>query len=76
MKNNVYPCKPQFNYIKLGFKGVKLYRHVFVMICGVFFVIVCSFTSFGASRRLCFVTVAFPGYLYFYLYKKHLKTVK
>ena len=24
MKNNVYPCKPQFCYIKVGFKGVKL----------------------------------------------------
>ena len=23
-KNNVYPCKPQFYYIKVGFKGVKL----------------------------------------------------
>ena len=23
-KNNVYPCKPQFYYIKLGFKGVKI----------------------------------------------------
>ena len=22
MKNNVYPCKPQFYYIKVGFKGV------------------------------------------------------
>ena len=22
-KNNVYPCKPQFYYIKVGFKGVK-----------------------------------------------------
>ena len=21
-KNNVYPCKPQFSYIKVGFKGV------------------------------------------------------
>ena len=27
-KNNAYPCKPQFYYIKVGFKGVKLYRHV------------------------------------------------
>ena len=26
MKNNVYPCKPQFYYIKVGFKG-----YVFVM---------------------------------------------
>ena len=30
-KNNVYPCKPQFYYIKMGFKGSKLYRYVFVM---------------------------------------------
>ena len=31
MKNNVYPWKPQFYYMKVGFKGVKLYRYVFVM---------------------------------------------
>ena len=23
MKNNTYPCKSQFYYIKVGFKGVK-----------------------------------------------------
>ena len=23
-KNNEYPCKPQFYYIKVGFKGVKI----------------------------------------------------
>ena len=23
-KNNVYPCKPQFYYIKEGFKGVRI----------------------------------------------------
>ena len=23
-KNNVYPCKPQFCYIKVGFNGVKI----------------------------------------------------
>ena len=23
-KSNVYPCKPQFYYIKVGFKGVKI----------------------------------------------------
>ena len=23
-KNNVYPCKPQFYFIKMGFKGVKI----------------------------------------------------
>ena len=34
-KNNIYPCKLQFYYIKVGFKklrGSKLYRYVFVMI--------------------------------------------
>ena len=30
-KNNVFPCKPQFYYIKVGLRGSKLYRHVFVM---------------------------------------------
>ena len=30
-KKNLYPCKPLFYYIKVVFKGVKLYRHVFVM---------------------------------------------
>ena len=30
-KNNVYPCKPQFYYKKMGFEGVKFNRYVFVM---------------------------------------------
>ena len=30
-KNNVYPCKPQFYYRKVGLRGSKLYRYVFVM---------------------------------------------
>ena len=30
-KNNVCPCKPQFYNIKVGFRGSKLYRYVFVM---------------------------------------------
>ena len=28
-KNNVYPCKPQFYYIKMGFKGVKIIQACF-----------------------------------------------
>ena len=28
-KNNVYPCKPQFNYIEVGRKGVKSTRTCF-----------------------------------------------
>ena len=30
-KDNVYPCKPQFYYIKVGFKWSKLYMRVFVI---------------------------------------------
>ena len=30
--NNVCPCKPQFYFIKSGFKGSILYRYVFVMV--------------------------------------------
>ena len=29
--NNLYPCKPQFYYIKGGLRGSTLYGHVFVM---------------------------------------------
>ena len=29
MKTNVYPCKPQFYYIKVGFKGVKIIKICF-----------------------------------------------
>ena len=28
-KNNVYPCKPQFYYIKVGFKGFKIIQACF-----------------------------------------------
>ena len=31
-KNNVYPCKPQLYYIKVGFRGSKLYRRFFVVV--------------------------------------------
>ena len=47
--NNVYPCKPQFYYIKVGFKGVKI-----IYICfrdelnflkhRYFYILVCMFT--------------------------------
>ena len=32
-KNNVYPCKPQFYYMKVGFKVVKII-YVFLMFGG------------------------------------------
>ena len=57
-KNNVHPCKPQFYYIKVGFKGVKLYRRVFVMVHVVFTVCifclhVCIHCFYSALCRLC-----------------------
>ena len=36
-KNNVYPCKPQFYYIKVGLRGSKLYRHGFEMLIIIIF---------------------------------------
>ena len=31
-KKNVYPCEPQFYYIKVGLRESNLYRYVFMMI--------------------------------------------
>ena len=39
-KNNIYPCKPQFYYIKVGFKGVKLIEACF---CVLFSTCLCTF---------------------------------
>ena len=56
-KNHVYPCKPQFYYIKVGFKGSELYRYVFVMsdqkarmhrLVSVFAGRTCAFSDFAA----------------------------
>ena len=33
-KNNVYPCKSQFYYIKLGFKGINIIWARFFLCCG------------------------------------------
>ena len=32
-KNNVYPGKPQFYYIKVGFNGFKIIKACLVMAC-------------------------------------------
>ena len=54
MKNNVYPCKPQFYYIKVGFKGYKLYRH-----CS------CDGGAILASRAVSLSRVVIFGMNYF-----------
>ena len=52
MKNNVYPCKPQFYYIKVGFKGGStLYRHVFVMITNVKIKIIININKFKPMKK-------------------------
>ena len=48
-KNNVYPCKPQFYYIKVGFKGVKIIQACF---CYGFFIKSVTATTFNL-RRVC-----------------------
>ena len=57
-KNNVYPCKPQFYYIKGGLRGSKLYSHVFVMsvsdsvkvlvVCEVVYLVSFIFAGYGS----------------------------
>ena len=50
-KNNAYPCKPQFCYIKVGFKGSKLYRlfrDVWIFFCLFSHEIVCCVYSLEA----------------------------
>ena len=54
-KNNVYPCKPKFNYIKVGFKGVKLYRYVFVMKTSHRCLGQWSFTPDSQLLRFCYI---------------------
>ena len=49
-KTNIYPCKHQFYYIKVGFKGVKLHRRVFVMIWA-FAVLICPKKQIGMARH-------------------------
>ena len=67
-KNNVYPYKPQFYYIKVGFKGVRIikacFRDEFLINCyllsevfvKVSFVILMNFvvvSSVGMKRITC-----------------------
>ena len=51
-KNYAYPCKPQFYYIKVGFKGSKLYRRVFVMFCVFLFFFFFQKIDFDISCKL------------------------
>ena len=65
-KTNVYPCKPQFYYIKMGFEGVKIIYFRDVTFCFILIGFVYSALSFAlvvSSGRLSFMIVAFPGIL-------------
>ena len=64
-KNNVFPCKPQFYYIKVGFKGAKLYRHVFVIFYTILVVLWRAFVS-EASLTNIFERIVFINGLLFY----------
>ena len=64
-KNNVYPCKPQFYYIKVGFKGIKIMLTCFHDVFGLFHVYCHGLfaLSLGVIGRSCSVIVL--GHLYF-----------
>ena len=55
MKNNVYPCKPQFYYIKVGFKGVKIISACFRDDSGI--VAMASIMAKYLQQRNCLGTV-------------------
>ena len=60
-KNNVYPCQPQFYYIKVGFKGVKIILACFRDAIS-FLVINISFYFFHAGFSLGHRGKLVPGY--------------
>ena len=45
----MYTCKPQFYYIQVGLKGVKLYRNVFVMKSILLLVNICEIAGYVAN---------------------------
>ena len=51
-KNNVYPCKPQFYYIKVGFKGVKI---IWACFCDEFYKLdsVYTLVTLKVFRNVC-----------------------
>ena len=66
-KNNVYHCKSQFYYIKVGFKGSKLYRHVFVMAQRIMRS-VCAFEQ--SDQNLHWTYIEKPGMQSFFMRKR------
>ena len=62
-KNNVYPCKPQFYYIKVGFKGVKIIWVCFRDADDFFLFVVRYWSHLHQSARfveLCHINIALP----------------
>ena len=68
-KNNVYPCKPQFDFTEVGFKGSKLYRHVFMMFFAPVSVLISCYSyvplSFLSRTTLSFLKSIFHFLLVF-----------
>ena len=57
-KNNVYPCKPQFYYIEVGFKGVRIIQVWFRNAGSIYLKLQLSHTKGAASMWLsCLVAL-------------------
>ena len=69
-KNNVYPCKPQFYYIKVGFNGVKIILACFSGV--VISYLCCSKGSHGVQLKIRLIkyTPANPYFHYTLLENK------
>ena len=65
-KVNVHPCKTQFYCIKVGFKGSKLHRHVFVML---------SFEYIQQNRGFNFRSFQFPRPVVIYLISSYVNNI-
>ena len=72
-KNNEHPCKHQFYYIKVGFKGVKIikarlrdvkffvYTSLVLNVAFALSLFVSHLSFFDSLASLCFVSLAFSG---------------
>ena len=62
----MYPCKPQFYYIKVGCNGVKIHGHVFMMNSKFKHINQCI--QFYHLVTICFFTLKCFGDFFFYLH--------
>ena len=66
-KNNAYPCKPQFYYIKVGFKHERESESLFLTIDVCARLVVFSFSSSDRHSALFYVSLPYCDFLKHYI---------